>query len=238
MSVIIPTNGSNNGDLTLANVGSTPADAGASLAVQVLTLQPADATHPGVVTTGTQTIAGAKTFSGTLTSSSGTTALTATGTNLITSATTAASASSTVGAFTLKPTATLDANDLVLDVQSAAAAHLLTVDLEGDVVTAGKIASTGDSTMTGTLTVTTNGSGASVLNTTATGGQIAFQTNNVAAGGSTLLVANTGGVGTTAKIDGNGLIYSSVGGASTTLGIVPCVATTNITAVGTGADRV
>jgi hypothetical protein len=56
--------GTNTGDVTLAAVGSSPSANGASLSGQVLTLQPADATHPGVVTTGTQTIAGAKTFSG------------------------------------------------------------------------------------------------------------------------------------------------------------------------------
>ncbi len=55
--------GTNTGNVTLASVGSTPAAAGASLSAQVLTLQPADATNPGVVTTGTQTLAGAKTFS-------------------------------------------------------------------------------------------------------------------------------------------------------------------------------
>lgn len=55
--------GTNTGDITLASVGSSPANAGASLAAQVLTLQPADATHGGVVSTTTQTMAGAKTFS-------------------------------------------------------------------------------------------------------------------------------------------------------------------------------
>lgn len=55
--------GTNTGDVTLGNVGSTPANAGASLSGQVLTLQPADATHGGVVSTTTQTFAGAKTFS-------------------------------------------------------------------------------------------------------------------------------------------------------------------------------
>lgn len=49
--------------LTLAAVGSSPSANGASLSSQVLTLQPVDATHPGVVTTGSQTIAGIKTFS-------------------------------------------------------------------------------------------------------------------------------------------------------------------------------
>lgn len=47
--------GANTGDLTLASAGSTPADAGASLAGQVLTLQPADATHPGLMTAADKT---------------------------------------------------------------------------------------------------------------------------------------------------------------------------------------
>lgn len=49
--------------LTLAAVGSSPNANAASLSSQVLTLQPASASFPGVVTTGTQSIAGAKTFS-------------------------------------------------------------------------------------------------------------------------------------------------------------------------------
>lgn len=52
------------GDVTLAAVGSSPNANAASLSSQVLNLQPADASFPGVVTTGTQTFAGAKTFSG------------------------------------------------------------------------------------------------------------------------------------------------------------------------------
>lgn len=55
--------GANTGDVTLAAVGSTPSANGASLSGQVLTLQPADATHPGLVTTGSQTLAGVKTLS-------------------------------------------------------------------------------------------------------------------------------------------------------------------------------
>ena len=54
--------GTNSGDLTLAAVGSSPNANGASLAGQVLTLQPASATQPGVVTAGTQTFAGVKSF--------------------------------------------------------------------------------------------------------------------------------------------------------------------------------
>jgi len=48
--------------LTLAAVGSSPNSSGASLSTQVLTLQPADGSNPGVLTSGAQTIGGAKTF--------------------------------------------------------------------------------------------------------------------------------------------------------------------------------
>lgn len=67
--------GTNTGDVTLAAFGSVPNNNGASLSGQVLTLQPADGTHPGGVSTTTQTLAGAKTFSSDLSiSSSSTTA--------------------------------------------------------------------------------------------------------------------------------------------------------------------
>jgi hypothetical protein len=60
--------GTNSGNLTLTAVGSTPSANGASLSTQALTLQPADATHPGLVTTGTQSFAGEKTFASIVTS--------------------------------------------------------------------------------------------------------------------------------------------------------------------------
>ncbi len=52
----------NTQDVTLASIGSTPNANGASLAGQVLNLEPASASFGGVVTTGTQTFAGNKTF--------------------------------------------------------------------------------------------------------------------------------------------------------------------------------
>lgn len=55
--------GTNTGDVTLAAFDSSPNNNGASLSGQVLTLQPADNTHPGGVSTTTQTFAGSKTFS-------------------------------------------------------------------------------------------------------------------------------------------------------------------------------
>lgn len=57
-------------EIALTNVGSTPNAQAASLdAGQNLTLQPADATNPGVLTSGTQTIGGNKTLSGVTTTS-------------------------------------------------------------------------------------------------------------------------------------------------------------------------
>lgn len=55
--------GTNTGDVTLAAFGSSPNANGASLSGQALTLQPADATHPGGVSIGPQTFAGSKLFS-------------------------------------------------------------------------------------------------------------------------------------------------------------------------------
>lgn len=54
--------GTNTGNVSLAAIGSSPNANGASLSGQALTLQPASASFGGVVTTGTQTFAGAKTF--------------------------------------------------------------------------------------------------------------------------------------------------------------------------------
>ena len=54
--------GTNTGDITLTAFGSTPNADGASLSGQALTLQPADGTHPGGVSTTTQTFAGSKTI--------------------------------------------------------------------------------------------------------------------------------------------------------------------------------
>jgi Pectate lyase superfamily protein len=56
-------NVNNPGVTRTAPVGSTPNSAGAVVAGSTLTLEPADGTNPGVITTGVQTIAGVKTFS-------------------------------------------------------------------------------------------------------------------------------------------------------------------------------
>jgi hypothetical protein len=61
--------GLNTSDVTLTSVGASPSASGATLSGQVLTLQPADATHPGLVTANAQTLAGTKTFANTILSS-------------------------------------------------------------------------------------------------------------------------------------------------------------------------
>lgn len=61
--------GANTGDVTLAAVGAVPNANGASLSGQVLTLQAADGSSPGLLTAGVQTIGGAKTFSGAISAS-------------------------------------------------------------------------------------------------------------------------------------------------------------------------
>jgi len=59
---------------TLAAIGSSPNANGATISGNTLNLEPASASFGGVVTTGTQTIAGAKTFSGITTVSNATAA--------------------------------------------------------------------------------------------------------------------------------------------------------------------
>lgn len=65
----ITLNQSSHDPVTLATTGSTPNSSGASLSGQQLTLQPADATNPGLITAGTQSIGGNKTFTGTISAS-------------------------------------------------------------------------------------------------------------------------------------------------------------------------
>lgn len=88
--------GTNTGDVSIGTFGSSPDAKGASLSGQAITMQPADGTHPGMLTTGSQTIAGAKTFTGTVAA------------NYVTSATPIpiTSGGTNVGVVTTAPTAT------------------------------------------------------------------------------------------------------------------------------------
>lgn len=60
---------SSHNPVTIAAVGSTPNANGLTLAGQVLNLEPASAAQPGILTTGAQSIAGAKTFTGSISAS-------------------------------------------------------------------------------------------------------------------------------------------------------------------------
>lgn len=62
LTVLGNTSGTNSGNVALGAVGSSPNANGASLSGQTLTLQPADATNPGLITPQAQTFNGAKTF--------------------------------------------------------------------------------------------------------------------------------------------------------------------------------
>jgi hypothetical protein len=57
--------------VSFTTFGSTPSNNGGGISSGVITLQPADATHPGGVSTTTQTFAGDKTFTGTMRGGSG-----------------------------------------------------------------------------------------------------------------------------------------------------------------------
>ncbi len=54
--------GTNTGNVSFAIAGASPNTSGASLSGQTITLQPADGSNPGLITAGTQSIAGSKTF--------------------------------------------------------------------------------------------------------------------------------------------------------------------------------
>jgi hypothetical protein len=58
--VVGNTSNTNTGDVTIGAFGSTPNANGLSVATQVVTAQPADATHPGMLSIAAQTFAGAK----------------------------------------------------------------------------------------------------------------------------------------------------------------------------------
>lgn len=60
----ITINQSSHNPVTIGSFGSSPNANGLSLSTQVLTLQPADATNPGALSAGTQSIGGNKTFTG------------------------------------------------------------------------------------------------------------------------------------------------------------------------------
>lgn len=126
--------GTNTGDVSLTAVGASPSANGASLSGQALTLQPADATHPGLITAGTQTLGGAKTFSTSISSPTvGATTVNATTVNATTvSATNQQANGSTSGAFTLNAADTTASYSVKMPSSQGSAKTILQNDGSGN----------------------------------------------------------------------------------------------------------
>lgn len=119
--------GTNTGDATIATFGSSPANSGATISGQAITMQPADATHPGEVTTGTQSFAGAKTFTGAVAASN----LSGTNTGDVSLGAFGAAPASTGATLagqvlTLQPADTSNPGEVTTGVQSFAGAKTFT----------------------------------------------------------------------------------------------------------------
>ena len=124
------------------------------------------------------------------------------------SQTSAATCTSSIAAITLAPSATLDANDLVLEVNAVSAGtSVLTVDLEGDGVFAGDLALAGNGlTCSGTGAVCLVSSGANDGATSTTAAAIELKsTVNVTDGDLVLRVANSAD-GTLLKVTEQGAV--------------------------------
>lgn len=137
----------------------------------------------------------------------------------LTSATQASTASSTVAACTVAPSATLDANDLVLEVNSAAGTSLFSIDLEGDSAVLGDVSiSGGDITTPGGAT---GAAGTALAGTIGNGGNGSGATAG-GAGGAVSWTSGTGGTGGTSGASGQGgaltILCGAGGVAGTTTG--------------------
>jgi len=216
--------GTNTGDVTLTAVGAVPNANAATLTGQALNLQPANGSFPGVVTTGAQTFAGAKTFTGAISASN----ISGTNTGNVTLA--------VIGAVPNANAATLTGQ--VLNLQPANASF-------GGVVTTGAQTFAGAKTFTGAISAS-NFSGTSSgtnsgdvtlaaigaipnANGASLGGQaLTLQPANASFGGVVTTGAQTfagaktfSGAMTTTSITASGLITANAGARFLTSGGTP-----------------
>ena len=197
----------------VGSIGSTANSSGATISGTSLILTPANATNGGVVTTGDQTFAGNKTYSGTLS----TTSLTATGSISSTSVTTGTFTATTATVVSLRVTGS-----------SPSLGKVLTSDANGNATW-----QAGGITAVGSISATSNSSGATVSGTSlvltpadaSNGGVLTSGTQTI--GGEkrfdkavTNLVAFNASNGTTINFANSNLAYTTaVPGAFTLTGI-------------------
>lgn len=175
--------GTNTGDITLGAVGASPAAAGASLSSQVLTLQPASITQPGVVSNTTQSFLGDKTFSGNIaaTNFSGTSSNTNSGdvTLAAIGASANANGASLSGqALTLQPASASFGGVLTSGTQSIAGAKTFT-----GAISATNLSGTQSGTNTGDITVAAIGSSANANGMTLTSQALNLEPASASFGG-------------------------------------------------------
>lgn len=196
--------GGGSGVTTVGAFSGSSQTNGASISGATITFGPADGTNPGMVTTGAQTIAGAKTFSSNIIGQAGL---------------------SVTGATTL----TADAvGTIPLTVQGAASqtANLLEVKNQSGGTTVLSIAKDGSGVFQGVQPASTagngtnagNGSGNSYEIKGANGGNTTGTFNSAGNGGAITITAGNGGVGTNGGIvnggnGGNIVIQGGTGGS-------------------------
>ncbi len=188
--------GTNTGDITLSAIGATPNANGATLTGQVLNLEPASAAFGGVVTTGTQTLAGAKTFSSLLT---GTAGLTISGGTA--SINTAGTSNTAIGNAT--GTFALTSNGGLNVTTGGALTGVASIDTIG--VTATALSFTGAGTITSNttnaLTLDSGTTGAVNIGTGANAKTVTLGTTSTTS--TTNIQSGTGGILLTAGVSGS-----------------------------------
>lgn len=207
--------------VSLAAVGSSPNANAATLTGQVLNLQPADGSNPGVVTTAAQTFAGAKTFSNTIVGSiSGNAATVTTNANLTGDVTSTGNATSYNNTVPATKGGTAQSTYATGDTIYASAANTLskrTIGSTGDVLTvAGGIptwappaAGSAITSLTGDVTASGPGAAAATIaNLAVTNAKIANTTIDLTAKVTGTLPAANGGTAQSTYATGD-MIYAS-----------------------------
>lgn len=215
---------SNTPATSFAPVGTSPSANGATISAGVITLQPADATHPGVVSILTQHFAGQKHFDSLLNADVG---LRVTGPTIIIGSADQDQLNIIANATQTSP---------IIEIQTSALADLMTLDNAGLLTVLNII----DSGLTASQAVVTNGSKqlislAYASANTATSLVERDGSGNFAAGTITAALTGTASGNTTYSANNHGVVLSSATNAMTVL--APNASTVfPLVSGGTGAD--